>query len=83
MESSVKPCLVIWVRHGHRVDHVWEEGKEKKDDVDPELSADGVTQAKEAGVRIKELIEKEGYQGCQIKVVSSPFLRTLQTAAFV
>jgi broad specificity phosphatase PhoE len=29
MEHNIKPCLVIWVRHGQRADHVAEEGKEE------------------------------------------------------
>ena len=32
VDSSVKPCLVIWVRHGQRADHVKGPKDEKEEE---------------------------------------------------
>ena len=85
--NIIKPCLVIWVRHGQRADHAAEEGKEETKvhefQADSSLTELGKEQSREAGERIKKVLEELGYSGSPIKVVSSPLLRTLQTAAFL
>ena len=59
----------IWLcRHGNRIDFV--DPSWKGDD--PHLSADGIIQAKETGLRLKE----EGIE----HLFTSPFLRTIETA---
>lgn len=60
---------IIWIcRHGNRIDFVDPSWKGS----DPHLSADGVVQAKETGIRLCN----EGIQ----HIFASPFLRTVETA---
>ena len=63
---------VIWVcRHGNRIDFVDPSWKGN----DPHLSPDGVLQAKETGLRLRN----EGIQ----HIFASPFLRTAETAHYI
>ena len=50
---------------------------------DPPLTEHGKKGAHEAGLKIKREMEELGYGDCPVKVISSPLLRTLQTAAQV
>jgi len=62
----------IWIcRHGNRIDFVDPSWKGS----DPPLSPDGVVQAKETGIRLRN----EGIQ----HIFSSPFLRTVETAHYI
>ena len=63
---------VVWIcRHGNRIDFVDPSWKGS----DPHLSADGVVQAKETGIRLRN----EGIQ----HIFASPFLRTVETAHYI
>ena len=67
--SKIGGRQVIWIcRHGNRIDSVDPSWKGS----DPHLSADGVVQAKETGIRLRN----EGIQ----HIFASPFLRTVETA---
>ena len=62
----------IWLcRHGNRIDFV--DPSWKGDD--PPLSADGIIQAQETGLRL----QGEGIQ----HIFTSPFLRTIETAHYI
>ncbi|TNV76524.1 hypothetical protein FGO68_gene15149 [Halteria grandinella] len=50
---------------------------------DPPITEKGKLQAFEAGKRIAEAIKSEGYAEAPVKFISSPFLRTLQTCAYL
>ena len=67
--SRIVGCGAIWIcRHGNRIDFVdpsWQ-------GTDPYLADDGIVQAKETGIRLRE----EGIQ----HIFASPFLRTIETA---
>jgi broad specificity phosphatase PhoE len=85
MESTViqqvkDDCLVFWVRHGERVDHVdYEALLDQPEHIkyDSPLSELGKQQAYEAGIRIKESLAAQGYAGSPITILVSPLLRTL------
>ncbi|CDW89685.1 phosphoglycerate mutase family protein [Stylonychia lemnae] len=91
MESTneQRECFVLWVRHGERADNLYIQnlfcrqntGIEYK--FDPPLTQKGKQQAQFAGQRIKEYIRDGGYQEAKAKIISSPMLRTLQTAAYL
>ena len=83
-----KRCLVIWIRHGARADQGFANlffGSGTKIDFkfDPPLTEEGKVGAQRAGNVIREEIVSRGFGECPVKVLSSPLLRTLQTAAQV
>lgn len=79
---SNKKCLLFFVRHGERQDEIESKTKVHFDfKFDPPLSEHGKQQAFQSGLNIAKFIEDRGYSDVPIKFISSPFLRTLQTAA--
>ena len=84
MEATTKIGYLFFTRHGERADDKKvNETKRIKYKGDPPLSIRGYDIMKDKGKTINEYIEtKIGYTG-PITVVSSPFIRTLQTAAAV
>ncbi len=82
VESKVtKELLVFWVRHGERADCV--SNYEPEADVfnlDPYLTENGKQQCRLAGLNMIEHIIKQNFTGTPIKVMCSPYLRTLQSA---
>ena len=78
--------LVYWVRHGERLDEAYYipyDDRICEYKCDPPLTEKGKEQAREAGSRIAQFIESQGFAGCPIKIIASPLLRTLQTATLV
>lgn len=84
--SIIKIMSFFWVRHGERADCADEaESSLIKCDFDPHLTQKGVKMAEQTGKlineRIKELMKKgECIETPEIILVSSPFMRCLQTA---
>ena len=86
MESlnQSKNLLLFFVRHGERLDDVKTTKKPKIEfDFDPPLSETGKQQALQAGKNIHKYIESQGFSDAPIKYISSPFIRTLQTASYL
>ena len=91
MERQGRECLLIWVRHGERADNFhfknfinqFYEPTVIEFKFDPPLTPDGKTQAFEAGVRITQLIKDQDFEDRPLKILVSPFLRTLQTASYI
>jgi broad specificity phosphatase PhoE len=81
-----KELLLYWVRHGERMDEAYYipyDERVPEFENDPPLTEKGKQQASEAGLRIAKMIEAHGYNGCAIKFIASPLLRTLQTGSQV
>jgi len=69
------------IRHGDRWDYAhpeWKETAERKGD--PSLSTLGHRQAREVGQFLDQLFVEEGIKAEDVTLVSSPFLRCLQTS---
>jgi len=80
--------MIFILRHGERADNAGPEEKKLIEcECDPHLTPWGKIQAKAAGIQLRSLIQdsfKNGLlktQNPQIVMVSSPFLRCLQTAS--
>lgn len=70
--------IVIALRHGERADRHFT-NRPNLIRYDPCLTEKGLIQAQQSAERIKSLVP----QGSNVHVVSSPFLRTIETASFV
>ena len=70
----MRPKRIILIRHGESEGNVDRKQYEKKPDFALDLTPKGVSQAKKAGVKIKNIIGTE-----KISVYISPFFRTRQT----
>ena len=69
------------IRHGDRWDYQhpeWKKTAERKGD--PSLSTLGHEQARQVGKHLDRIFVEEGVHADQITLLSSPFLRTVQTA---
>ena len=78
--------MIAVVRHGAREDDLPRNRKSKSDiNLDPALSSIGENQARDTGKYIAEYLRRRSLDGlsCSIRIISSPFLRTLQTAAII
>lgn len=70
--SETENDPAIWIcRHGNRIDFVDSSWK----GTDPHLSADGIVQAKETGIRLKNEDIRH--------IFASPFLRAVETAHYI
>ncbi|TNV76785.1 hypothetical protein FGO68_gene382 [Halteria grandinella] len=89
---SIKPkreCLVYWVRHGARADQDYSSPLAGtyvyENDIDTYLTEQGHKDAVLAGERIIADVKLQGWNPEEVlkdvKVISSPLLRTLQTSA--
>ena len=72
---------VFFIRHSERADQVENCNQAIEIPQDPPITANGFELARATGEYLKDWINKFGYT--EIKIVSSPFIRTLQTAAEV
>ncbi|TNV76377.1 hypothetical protein FGO68_gene13485 [Halteria grandinella] len=87
--SSKRQCLVYWVRHGTRSDNnpmdLLRGTVILENDNDPHLNEQGHKDAVLAGERIMADVKLHGWNPEEVmknvKVISSPLLRTLQTSA--
>lgn len=72
--------MLFLMRHGERADDACEKNPDEIPEKleDPHLTQHGKIQAKAAGDKIKEMVTAKNIQ--KVKVVSSPFVRCLQTA---
>lgn len=70
--------ILIALRHGQRADRHFT-NRPNPLRYDPCLTEKGLIQAQQSAERIKSLVP----QGSNVHVVSSPFLRTIETASFV
>ena len=69
------------IRHGDRWDYQYPQWKETADRKgDPSLSTLGHEQARQVGSYLDNLFVNENIQAAQITLLSSPFLRTIQTS---
>ena len=78
--------VLVFVRHGERVDKLFHKSMLKNQvECDPTLTQDGKQQATDIGKKIRDYIKKEksDYELDEAKIVSSPFIRTMQTAAYI
>jgi broad specificity phosphatase PhoE len=73
--------LLIVMRHGERSDDPDLSGKVemKLNEDDPELTINGINQARSIGAQLKLLIKTENIEPKNISLYSSPFSRTLMT----
>jgi broad specificity phosphatase PhoE len=79
---AVNTQTLYLLRHGHRQDAADKDWRRISDrPFDPPLSTKGWQQAHAAGVQIAEKLQ--GMPGNEITVLSSPFLRCVQTAEIV
>ncbi len=72
---------IFIIRHGDRWDYQhpeWKKSAKRKGD--PSLSTLGHRQAREAGQYLDKLFVKEGIQPKDVTLLSSPFLRCIQTS---
>lgn len=72
---------IFIIRHGDRWDYAhpeWKESAERKGD--PSLSTLGHRQARDVGRYLDQLFVKESIKAEDVTLVSSPFLRCIQTA---
>lgn len=80
--TSSNPQQSIYIiRHGDRWDYLhpeWKKNAERKGD--PSLSSLGHEQARQAGRYLDQLFVKEEISTHNITLLSSPFLRTIQTS---
>ena len=70
-----------FIRHSERADQVTTENIISESKVDPQITVNGIRIAKETGAFLKK--ELSQHQIDNIIIYSSPFLRTMQTAAIV
>jgi broad specificity phosphatase PhoE len=80
-ESTERERSIFIIRHGDRWDYAhpeWKETAERKGD--PSLSTLGHRQAREVGQYLDQLFVKEGITAEDVTLVSSPFLRCVQTS---
>ncbi len=80
-ENIDRPQSIFVIRHGDRWDYShpeWKETAERKGD--PSLSTLGHRQAREVGQYLDKLFVKEGIKAEDITLISSPFLRCVQTS---
>ena len=78
--------MIAVVRHGAREDDLPRNRKLKSDIIfDPALSNVGENQSRDTGKYIAEYLRRRSLDGLSwtIRIISSPFLRTLQTAAII
>jgi len=70
------------IRHGDRWDYSHPEWKKSspKRPGDPSLSDLGFAQARATGRHLAKVLKEDNFDVSQLVVISSPFLRTLQTA---
>ncbi|CDW91154.1 UNKNOWN [Stylonychia lemnae] len=87
MYGKAVACSSDYGVHGERLDEVKQKAGKKPNFIefafDPQLSKNGKQQSLKAGQNIKEVIKSLGYEDCSIKYIVSPFIRTLQTAAYL
>eukprot|EP00347_Sterkiella_histriomuscorum_P023034 403336211 len=83
--SQQQKCLLFFVRHGERLDELKTAKKPFIEYAfDPQLSDNGKQQSLKAGQNIRNIIDEMGYGGeVPLKIIVSPFIRTLQTAAYL
>lgn len=80
--GEYKQCFVALIRHGERADAApfSKTSKVYKYEHDPPLTDRGIKQAEETGVALKKfLMEEQKYD--EIIIETSPFIRTMMTAA--
>ena len=77
MDSLSKPHLIAFIRHSERADQVQPgvEHPKIEEKVDPPLSYKGLEIATQTGIKLNLYLRENGYT--QIKISSSPFLRSL------
>ena len=78
--------MICVVRHGAREDDLPRNRKAISDvSFDPALSRFGEVQSQASGKYIAEYLRRTGIDetSCNIRIISSPFLRTLQTASII
>jgi len=80
--------MFLAVRHGHRIDHLPEEEKEREDYLhyDPHLSPQGKEEAIATGKHLKEFLSSDATEGLdlsQVKIITSPFIRCVETASLI
>lgn len=73
-----KPKRIILVRHGESLGNIDRDIYSKIPDYAVELSSNGVSQALECGLKLKELIKEE-----TVKFYISPFFRTKRTFDYI
>ena len=81
VEAIQKKCMVVFVRHGERLDEVPQPGMTVEYSWDPPLTPHGLTLAVQAANLTQTFLGKVGYSAAPLTVVSSPHIRTIQTAA--
>ena len=84
MVDSAKRCMLVFERHGERLDQVKSPPPGTKIDFayDPPLTEEGMRQADAVAQLTKtSLLQAQGYDTSPIKFIVSPHIRTLQTAA--
>lgn len=80
-KSTERRQSMFIIRHGDRWDYVhpgWKENAERGGD--PSLSTLGHRQAREVGRYLDRLFVKEGIKAEDVTLISSPFLRCIQTS---
>ena len=90
MSENPPKLLLLFVRHSERVDQVKEKTEYEKTlefpFIDPPITEKGKQISEHAGRQARLFLDgyKDGlYKDCtDIEVISSPFVRTLQTAAY-
>ena len=77
--------MIAIVRHGEREDDSTNKKRRSAIGYDPSLSEIGEQQARLTGRYILEkyLLKENSHMRDNLKIISSPFLRTLQTAAII
>jgi len=79
--ETIQTQSIFVVRHGDRWDYQHPEWKETADRVgDPSLSTLGHDQARQVGQFLDHALVKDDIHADQITLLSSPFLRTVQTS---
>ena len=79
MEIDNQEISLFFIRHSERADQVFEEGITIEQQNDPPLTTRGVAYAQNTGEYMKKWLQENQYE--EVHIVSSPFLRCLQTAA--
>lgn len=76
--KAAKRCMMVFVRHGERLDQV---GEARKPHIeykhDPPLTALGMEQAAEVAQMTKTFLSQKGFGAAPLKFLSSPHIRTL------